>query len=309
MILIQREKNIMDTATFWMILIFAIISIAVVINYTIGFQGFLPVMIVDSQKAIIIDNRLGKDRVITEGINHYLPWIEVVVGELTLKEHTIDPDPQAIITKDNIKIDVDMIATVKIINPLDAVMEVDDYEKSVKSLIVTSVLNRLGKMELVEIQTQIDEISKDIISLMHEDSKRWGVEIIQVKFESITPPPNIILAMEKEIVAEKEKRASILKAEGDHKVHELHADSERVLIEKRAEATHKVIKDLKDLMPDLSDEKIMQFLTKTAYIDSMKELSSSSNSKFVLYPTETEQPMEKVMNAEYMTRSMHTDTK
>jgi hypothetical protein len=83
----------------------------------------------------------------------------------------------------------------------------------------------------------------------------------------------------------------------------MHADSEKILIEKRAEATHKVIKDLKNLMPDLSDESIMQFLTKTAYIDSMKELSSSNNSKFVLYPTDVQQPMQKVMNAEYMSRS------
>jgi regulator of protease activity HflC (stomatin/prohibitin superfamily) len=293
----------MDATTLWMVIIFSIISILVVLHYTIGLQGLLPIIIVESQKALIIDNRLGKDRVITEGINRYIPGIEVVVGELTLKEHTIDPDPQEIITKDNIKIEVDMIASVKIINPLDAVMEVDNYEKAVKSLVVTSVLNRLGQMELVEIQTQIDAISKEIITHMHEDSKRWGVQIIQVKFESITPPPSIISAMEKEIVAEKEKKAAILKAEGDHKVHELHADAERVLIEKRAEATHKVIKELKELMPNLSDETIMQFLTKTAYIDSMKELSSSSNSKFVLYPTDVQQPMEKIMNAEYMSRT------
>jgi len=288
---------------YWIAGIFAIFAILIVISYTVGFQGLLPVIIVDSQQALVIDNRFGKDRVITEGINRYIPGVEVVVGELTLKEHTIDPDPQEIITKDNIKIQVDMIASVKIINPLDAVMEVDDYKSAVKSLVVTSVLNRLGQMELVEIQTQIDKISKEIITHMHEDSKRWGVKIIQVKFESITPPPSIVQAMEKEIVAEKEKRASILKAEGDHQVHELHADSEKVLIEKRAEATHKVIKDLKDLMPDLSDESIMQFLTKTAYIDSMKELSSSNNSKFVLYPTDVQQPMQKVMGAEYMSRT------
>jgi len=288
---------------YWIAGIFAIIAILIVISYTIGFQGLLPVIIVDSQQALVIDNRFGKDRVITEGINKYIPGVEVVVGELTLKEHTIDPEPQEIITKDNIKIQVDMIASVKITNPLDAVMEVDDYKSAVKSLVVTSVLNRLGQMELVEIQTQIDKISKEIITHMHEDSKRWGVKIIQVKFESITPPPSIVQAMEKEIVAEKEKRAAILKAEGDHKVHEMHADSEKVLIEKRAEATHKVIKDLKDLMPDLSDESIMQFLTKTAYIDSMKELSSSNNSKFVLYPTDVQQPMQKVMNAEYMSRT------
>ena len=298
----------MDAATFWMIVIFAIISIAVVINYTIGFNGLLPVMIVDSQKALVLDNRLGADRVITEGINRYMPFgVEVVVGEVSLKEQPIDPPDQTIVTKDNIELNVDMIATIKIVDPTKAVMDVEDYNASVKSLVMSSTLNQLGQMNLAEIQKQQDELSKKIRDHMQVDCTRWGIEVVLVKFESITPPESIREAMQQEIVAEKETRAAILKAEGDHKVHELHADGERVLIEKRAEATHKVIKDLKELMPDLSDEKIMQFLTKTAYIDSMKSLSSSTNSKFVLYPTDVQQPMDKVMNAEYMTRNIPTD--
>ena len=294
----------MDAATFWMVVIFAIVSIAVVINYTIGFNGLLPVMIVDSQKALVLDNRLGADRVITEGINRYMPFgVEVVVGEVSLKEQPIDPPDQTIVTKDNIELNVDMIATIKIIDPTKAVMDVEDYKSAVKSLVMSSTLNQLGQMNLADIQKQQDALSKKIREHMQVDCTRWGIEVVLVKFESITPPESIREAMQREIVAEKETRAAILKAEGDHKVHELHADGERVLIEKRAQATHKVIKDLKELMPDLSDEKIMQFLTKTAYIDSMKELSSSANSKFVLYPTETDQPMQKIMNAEYMSQS------
>jgi len=287
---------------FWMITIFIILSVLVVINYTIGFQGFLPIIIVDAQKALVLDNRLGADRVITEGINRYLPGVEIVVGEVSLKEQPIDPPDQTIVTKDNIELNVDMIATIKIVDPTKAVMDVEDYKASVESLVMSSTLNQLGQMNLADIQKQQDSLSKKIKEHMQIDCDRWGIQIVLVKFESITPPPSIREAMQKEIVAEKEKRASILKAQGDHEVHEIHADGERILIEQRAAATHKVIKDLKELMPNLSDEKIMQFLTKTAYIDSMKELSSSANSKFVLYPTETDRPMEKVMNAEYISR-------
>jgi len=287
---------------FWMITIFLILSVLVVINYTVGFQGFLPIIIVDAQKALVLDNRLGADRVITEGINRYLPGVEIVVGEVSLKEQPIDPPDQTIVTKDNIELNVDMIATIKIVDPTKAVMDVEDYKASVESLVMSSTLNQLGQMNLADIQKQQDSLSKKIKEHMQIDCDRWGIQIVLVKFESITPPPSIREAMQKEIVAEKEKRASILKAQGDHEVHEIHADGERILIEQRAAATHKVIKDLKELMPNLSDEKIMQFLTKTAYIDSMKELSSSANSKFVLYPTETDRPMEKVMNAEYISR-------
>jgi len=294
---------------YWLASIFAIIAILIVISYTIGFQGLLPVIIVDSQEALVIDNRFGKDRVITEGLNRYIPGVEVIVGEpISLKEQPIDPPPQEIISQDNINLSVDMIASIKVLDPLKAVMDIDDFKKAVESLVVSSTLNKLGQMNFSDIQKQQDNISSDIKEHMKKDCARWGIEVIQIRFESISPPPAIKASMEKEIVAKQEKEAAILRAEGEHKVHEMHADSEKILIEKRAEATHKVIKDLKNLMPDLSDESIMQFLTKTAYIDSMKELSSSANSKFVLYPTDVQQPMERVMNAEYMSRSQNDIT-
>lgn len=290
--------------------VFFIISALVIIHYTIGFQGILPVIIVDSQKALVIDNRLGKDRVVTEGINHYIPFgIEVVVGEISLKEQSSNPPAQEIISKDNINLVVDMIASFKIVDPIKAVMDVQDYEAAVESLVMSSTLNKLGQMNFSDIQKQQDQVSNEIRNHMKEDCARWGIEIILVKFESITPPASIKESMEKEIVAVKEKEAAILKAQGEHKVMELQADAERVLIEKRAEATHKVIKDLKALMPNISDEKIMQFLTSTSYIDSMKQLSSSNNSKFVLYPADIQQPMDKIMNAEYMSRTATQDKK
>jgi len=292
---------------YWLASIFAILAlIIVVLYYTIGFDAFMPMVVVDSQEAWVIDNRLGADRVIYEGLNPLMPWRDRVVRKVSLKELTIDPPEQEIITQDNINIVVDMIASVKIVDAVKAVMEVDNFEASVKSLVMSSTLSKLGQMNFSDIQKQQDSISKEILNHMSEDCKRWGLEVVLVKFENITPPPSIKEAMEKEIVAEKVKKAAILKAEGDHKVHELHADSEKILIEKRAEATNKVIRDLKELMPTLSDEKIMQFLTSNAYIDSMKELSSSSNSKFVLYPADIQQPMEKVMNAEYMSRNAST---
>ena len=292
----------MEPVYWWLIAIFSIIAILVVLYYTVGFDKFMPVVVVDSQEAWVIDNRLGADRVIYEGLNHVMPWRDVVVKKVSLKEMTIDPPEQEIITQDNINIVVDMIASIKIKDAVKAIMEVEDFESSVKSLVMSSTLSKLGQMNFSDIQKQQDQIAKDIKEHMKEDCARWGLEVILVKFENITPPPSIKQAMEKEIVAEKEKRASILKAEGEHKVHELHADSEKVLIEKRAEATQKVIKELKELMPTLSDEKIMHFLTSTAYIDSMKQLSASSNSKFVLYPSDVQQPMDKVMNAEYLSR-------
>ena len=290
-------------------IIFLIIGALAALYYTVGFDSFMPVVVVDSQEAWVIDNRLGKDRIIYEGVNHMMPWRDVVVGKVSLKELTIDPPAQEIITQDNINITVDMIASIKITNAQKAIMGVDDYKSAATSLVMSSTLSKLGQMNFSDIQKKQDSISKEIRDHMKEDCARWGLDVILVKFENITPPPSIKIAMEKEIVAEKEKRAAILEAEGEHKVHDLHADSERVLIEKRAEATHKVIKELKELMPTLSDEKIMQFLTSNAYIDSMKALSNSDNSKFVLYPSDVQKPMEKIVSAELMSQAMDKNLK
>ena len=270
----------------------------------IGLGRFFFLQVVPSEEAWVID-RHGVDRVACEGINTIIAGLDKVEAKLDLREQESDPDPQTIMTQDNISIVVDMFATFKIIKPMKAVKEVDDYRGKLKNLVETSTFTTLAGRDFVDIQKNTEDILSAIKTLIEKDSLRWGIKLIQVRFESITPPKEIVDAEQKKIIAQKEKEAAILKAEGEHKVHELHADGERVLIEKRAEATHRVIKNLKELMPDISDERIMQFLTSTSYIDSMRELSASENSKFVLYPTDVQQPMEKVMNAEYMSRSIN----
>jgi len=259
-------------------------------------------VVVESETEWIVD-RNGKDRVLKEGIQHFVPFLDKREAIVSLKEFKIDPKEQKILTQDNINIHVDMIAMGKVIDSMKAIQGVEKYKESIKKLVETKTFTKLSQLNFVDIQKNGKQLSEELIALIEEDSLRWGIKLMQVEFESITPPDSIKDAMEKEIVAEKEKKSAILKAEGEHKVHELHADSEKIMIEKRAEATHKVIKDLKALMPDISDEKIMHFLTSTSYIDSMKELSASKNSKFVLYPTDTQQPMQKIMGAEYMSRT------
>jgi regulator of protease activity HflC (stomatin/prohibitin superfamily) len=268
--------------------------------FKVEFKDLMPMMVVEAQRAVILENRLHKDRVIYEGINFYIPLIEVPLEEISLKEHQIDPPAQDVITKDNIKIEIDMIISVKIKDPMKAVMEVEDYKKAVNSLLISATLKKLGLMFFDSIQKEQDNIANAIKKDMKEDCQRWGLEIILVKFESISPPKSVKEALEKEIVAEKEKKAAILQAEGERRVRELQAESEKLLIEKKAEATIKAIRELQELMPNLPDEKIMNFLTSTAYIDSVKQLSTSENSKFVLYPSDVNQPLDKVVTSEYL---------
>jgi len=283
-----------------------IYSVLVVFAIILGIAYLLytQVVVVESETEWIVD-RLGKDRVLKEGLNRFIPILDKKEAVVDMREEEIDPPAQEIITSDNIKLNIDVIASIRVVDSLKAIKSIKDYKKAVNSAISASVFSVLGNKKLEEIQKSVEAITKDIKNNAEKESSRWGIRIEKVQIENIKPPKAVVDAMEKEIAAEREQRAAILKAEGEHKVAELHADSERLLIEKRAEATHKVIKDLKSLMPDISDQNIMEFLTKTSYIDSMRELSASANSKFVLYPSEVQKPMDKVMSAEYMSKAMN----
>jgi regulator of protease activity HflC (stomatin/prohibitin superfamily) len=283
------------------LLVFAIIIGLAIFAYT-------QIVVVDSETEWIVD-RLGKDRVLKEGINRFVPFLDKKVAEVDMREHEIDPPKQDIVTRDDVRMEIDVIASIKVIDSLKAIKSVEDYKKSVESAVATSVFNILGSMELEEIQKQVGSITSKIAQETEKESMRWGIKVVQVRIENMKRPQSIIDAIEKEKAAEHEQRAAVLKAEGEHKVHELHADSEKVLIEKRAEATYKVIKDLKELMPNISDEKIMNFLTSTSYIDSMRALSSSDNSKFVVYPSEIKNSMDQMMGTEYLSQAMDANKK
>jgi len=283
-----------------------IYSVLVVFAIILGIAYLLytQFVVVESETEWVVD-RLGKDRVLKEGVNRFIPILDKKEAVVDMREDEVDPPAQEIITKDNIKLEIDVIASIRVVDSLKAVKSVKDYKKAVESALSASVFSTLGNKNLQEIQKNVDAITKEIKNHTEEESiNRWGIKVENVRIENMKQPKAILDSMEKEIAAEREQRAAVLKAEGEHKVAELHADSERLLIEKRAEATHKVIKDLKSLMPNISDQNIMEFLTKTSYIDSMRELSASTNSKFVLYPSEVQKPMDKVMSAEYMSKSM-----
>ncbi len=282
------------------------VLVVFIILIMVGVFIYSQVVVVESETEWIVD-RLGKDRVLKEGVNRFVPILDKKEAVVDMREEEIDPPAQEIITADNIKLIIDVIASIRVVDSMKAIKSVKDYKKAVESAISASVFSTLGNKKLEEIQKNVDAITKEIKAHTEKESmERWGIKIETVRIENMKQPKAIIDSMEKEKAAEREKRAAILKAQGEHQVAELHADSERLLIEKRAEATHKVIKDLKSLMPNISDEKIMEFLTKTSYIDSMRELSSSENSKFVVYPSEMQNgAMDKVMSAEYMSKAMN----
>lgn len=298
----------MESLLYTVAVVFFIIAAFVIVYYTVGFEKFLPFVVVDSQEEWVVD-RLGKDRILTEGLNRYLPWLDKIEAKVTLKEQPIDPPEQEIITKDNINISVDMIASIKVIDSMKAIMEVSDYKASVQSLVMTSALNIMGRMDLVDIQRHIDTISKDIIEHMKENSSRWGLQVVQVHIEKIILPVSVKEAMEKEVVAAKEQKAMLMLAEGKKNAAIEEAEGRKIASSHQAEALLNEIEMIQRSMPDMKNEKILEFLREIDYIHSMKNLSSSENAKFVVYPsgntTGGTQSIDKVMSTEYMSQAMN----
>ncbi|MBD3792906.1 MAG: SPFH/Band 7/PHB domain protein [Campylobacterales bacterium] len=283
----------LESALFsWVIGIFFLLAILVVIYYTVGFESIMPLVIIESQEAWVVD-RLGKDRVLYEGINRIIPWIDRIEAKVSLKEQPIDPPPQNIITKDNISIKVDMIAMIKIVEPMKAIQEVSDYKEAVKSLVMTSVVDTMGKMELKDIQTQLTNISKEVIKHIEEESLRWGIKIVQVRFEEVDYSNDIKKSMEQITIAENNKTALIAQA-----------DAKKEAAQREAEALLHKIETIKKSMNQIPDERILEFLKSMDYINSMQSLSASSNAKFVLYPSGDQQAVDKIMRTEYLSQSM-----
>lgn len=297
----------MDSLLYTIAIAFFIIAAFVVIYYTVGFESFMPIVVVDSQEEWVVD-RLGKDRVLKEGLNRFLPGIDKIEAKVTLKEQPIDPPEQEIITKDNINISVDMIASIKVVDSMKAIMEVSDYKASVQSLVMTSALNIMGRMDLVDIQRQVDTISKDIIAHMKENSDRWGVKIVQVHIEKIILPASVKDAMEKEVVAAKEQKAMLMIAEGKKKAAIEESEGKKIASKHQAEALLNEIEMIQKSMPDMKNEKILEFLKELDYIHSMGNLSSSQNAKFVVYPSSSNNnttSLDKIMSTEYLAQSMN----
>jgi len=288
---------------YWLLIGSLIILAGVLLYYTGWYERVLPVVIIDSQEAWVVD-RWGKDRVLHEGFNRILPGIDKVEAKVSLKEFPVDPPAQNIITKDQIKISVDMIATIKVVDPLKAIMEVDDYKEAVKTLVMTSVLSKMGKRDLAEIQQNVDGISKEVIAHIEEESSRWGIKVVQVRFENIDYSDDIKATMEKEVADRIKNKMKLEEAQAKSDAAVKEAEGFKKAAAFKADALVHEISTLQKIMPDMDNTKILEFLKSLDYIHSMKNLSQSDNAKFVIYPSDGPS-MDKIMSTEYMSQSMN----
>jgi len=159
--------------------------------------------------------RFGQfDRVLEPGWHFIIPFIDFVRRRVSTKQQILDVPPQSVITKDNVKILVDNVIFYKLLNARDAVYNIEDYASGIVYSATTNMRNILGNMTLDEILSGRDSINQNLLSIIDEVTDAYGIKILSVEIKNIVPPAEIQEAMEKQMRAERDKRAMILQAEG-----------------------------------------------------------------------------------------------
>ncbi len=258
-----------------------ILVVAVVLVLVVLVVIARTVRIVPQARAGIVE-RLGRySRTLDPGLHFLVPFIDRLRPLVDLREQVVAFPPQPVITQDNVTISIDTVFYFTVTDPFRATYEVANLLTAIEQLTVTTLRNVIGSLSLEEVLTSRDKINADLRIVLDEATERWGLRVNRIELKSIDPPASIQEAMEKQMRAERDKRASILTAEGAKQSQILTAEGEKTAAILRAEgekeaailraqgeaeATRQVFKAIHDgdPSPDLLSYQYIQNLPKLA---------------------------------------------
>jgi len=211
-----------------------IVSLAVV--FVIVIVLFKTAIIVPQQNAFVVE-RLGKfSRKLDAGFHILIPFMERVAYKHTLKEQAIDIDEQICITNDNVQVGVDGVLYMQVLDPARASYGIGNYMFAISQLAQTTLRSEIGKIDLDRTFEERGAINANVVAELDKASAPWGVKVLRYEIKNINPPHDVLNAMEKQMRAEREKRAVILTSEGvrDAKINEAEGEKQRVIKESEA---------------------------------------------------------------------------
>ena len=167
------------------------------------------------QSEVKIIERFGKyNKTAVAGLNFIFPFADKIRAVVSLKQQTMDVTPQSVITKDNVTITIDTVVFYQIMDPVKAVYEIESLQKGIAYIAITTIRDIVGKMDLDSTFSSRDAINMQLRDVLDEATDKWGCKVDRVEIKDIKPPVDIRDAMEKQMNAERNKRANILEAEG-----------------------------------------------------------------------------------------------
>src|SRR5512132_1996678 len=213
---------------------------ALVVFFVLAVVVFIVLMrtavVVPQQNAFVVE-RLGRfSGVMEAGFHLLVPFVDSIRYRHTLKEQAIDIPEQICITKDNVQVGVDGILYMKVMDPRRASYGITNYVFAITQLAQTTLRSEVGKIDLDKTFEERTHINSQVVSEVDKASEAWGVKVLRYEIKNITPPRDIIAAMEKQMRAEREKRATVLQSEGERDAAINTADGQKQQVIKQSEA-------------------------------------------------------------------------
>ena len=249
--------------------------------------------------------RLGRfTKVLTPGFHIIVPFFDKIGAKLNMMEQVLDVPSQEAITKDNAMVRVDGVLFFQIQDAVNAAYQVRNLHQAILNLIMTNIRTVIGSMEIDELLSQRDMINHKLLSVVDEATIPWGVKVTRVEIRDITPPRDLIDAMARQMKAEREKRATILDAEGIRQAEILRAEGEKQSAildaegkkmaafleaearERAAEAEANATKMVSDAIAKGNMNALNNFLGQK-YIEALQGIVTSPNQKLLMLPIDT----------------------
>ena len=243
------------------IIILVVLILAVVVSC---------IQLVQQSKAYVIERLGAFHSVWGVGMHFKLPFVERVVKKVSLKEQVADFDPQPVITKDNVTMQIDTVIYFQITDPKLYTYGVEYPMSAIENLTATTLRNIIGELELDQSLTSRDTINAKMRSILDEATDPWGIKVNRVELKNILPPREIQNAMEKQMKAERERRESILQAEGEKASKVLIAEGEKQSVLLQADAA----KQAKIMAAEAEATSILK--VQQALADSMRMLNENA---------------------------------
>ncbi len=207
--------------------ILAILAIVVIVKTAV---------VVPQQNAYVVENLGRYSRTLKPGFNILVPFIERVIYKHSLKEHALDIPEQVCITRDNVQVGVDGVLYMQVLDPKRASYGIGDFVFAISQLAQTTLRSEIGKIELDKTFEERASINLSVVTELDQASDPWGVKVLRYEIKNINPPHDVLSAMEKQMRAEREKRAVILQSEGerDAQINQAEGEKRRVILASEA---------------------------------------------------------------------------
>src|SRR5215468_2549763 len=274
------------------------LAVAAVLLVVSGF--YKAIKIVPQQRMDVVE-RLGRyDRTLKPGLRILVPFFDSVRTKVDMREQVVSFPPQPVITSDNLVVSIDTVLYFKVVDPVRATYEIANFLQAIEQLTVTTLRNVIGSMDLEKALTSRDEINRHLSSVLDETTGRWGIKVTRVEIKAIEPPPSIRDSMEKQMRAERDRRATILTAEG-HKASQiltaegekqsavLRADGERQARILQADGQAKAIRTVFDAIHTANpDSKVLAY----QYLQALPQIAAGQANKVWVIPVELTKALE-----------------